>query len=250
MGNSARSQSVARTYPGAVNAATLVLVEDEDDIVRPLMAALGREGFGVRRFVTAEEALAAIPGLHPQLVILDIALPGMSGLDACKVIRDRWALPVIMLTARGDPLDRVLGLELGAGDYVAKPFSSRELIARIRALLRRVDWRDEPAHVVVVGELQVDNARWEIRVCGRRTPTLTPREFDLLAYLSAHSPAVVTRSELMSEVWDTHWHGATQTLDVHVAQVRGKIEPDPRHPRFLHTVRGVGYQVRDACAEG
>jgi two-component system response regulator RegX3 len=231
-----------------VGTAKLVLVEDDDDIVRPLLAALVREGFTVERLVTAEEGLAAIPEFHPDLVILDIGLPGMSGLDACKVIRERWGLPIIMLTARGDTLDRVLALELGADDYVAKPFSARELMARIRAVLRRVGWRDASPHVISVGELQVDTGRREVRVSGVNTTALTPREFDLLAYLAARSPAVVSRSEIMSRVWDTHWDGPTQTLDVHVAQVRSKIEPDPRRPRFLHTARGVGYQVKDECA--
>jgi DNA-binding response OmpR family regulator len=172
----------------------------------------------------------------------------MSGLDACNIIKGQWAIPVIILTARGESPDRVLGLEIGADDYVAKPFSSRELVARIRAVLRRIGWREDVADRIVVGELEVDTGRRVVRVGGHEAPALTQKEFDLLAHLAARSPAVVTRSELMSRVWDLHWHGTTQTLEVHVAKVRGKIETDPRHPRFLHTTRGVGYQVRDACA--
>ena len=225
----------------------LMLVEDEDEIVRPLVAALAREGFEVDRYVTAEEALEAIPERSPAVVILDVALPGMSGLDACRIVRERWGVPVIMLTARGELEDRLLGLELGAADYVPKPFSSRELVARIRAILRRVRWGAEGEAPLEFGDLRIDRARRRVAVSGSPVP-LAPREFDLLAYLAVRSPSVVRRDELIHEVWDAHWDGPTQTLDVHVAQLRRKIEPDPRHPRYLHTVRGVGYQVRDACA--
>jgi two-component system response regulator RegX3 len=224
----------------------LVLVEDEDTIVRPLLAALGREGFGVDRYVTAEEALAAMAESRPDAVIMDISLPGMSGVDACRVVKERWGLPVVMLTARSEVQDKVLALELGADDYITKPFGVRELVARVRSLLRRADWQDSPS-TFVTGELQVDCARHQVVVAGRPAE-LTPKEFELLAYLTERSPAVVRRGELMRRVWDTHWFGSTATLDVHIAQVRRKIESDPRHPRYVHTVRGVGYRVQDACA--
>jgi DNA-binding response OmpR family regulator len=225
----------------------LMLVEDDDAIVRPLSAMLEREGFHVQRFAAAEDALTALPTAGPDLVIMDIGLPGMSGLEACRVIHDR-GIPVIMLTARGEPIDRIIGLELGADDYVTKPFSARELAARVRAVLRR-GARVPRDSRMTVGDLEVNADLREVRVAGSPV-RLTRREFDLLALLAARSPAVVPREEIMTEVWDVHWFGSTQTLDVHVAQIRRKIEPDPHQPRFLHTVRGVGYQVKDACAAG
>jgi DNA-binding response OmpR family regulator len=223
----------------------LMLVEDDDSIVRPLTPLLEREGFGVQRFGAAEEALAALASARPDLVILDIGLPGISGLDACRIVHER-GVPVILLTARGEPLDRIIGLELGADDYVVKPFSARELAARIRAVLRR-GRRAQQAPRVTVGELEIDTEARQVRLASHPV-ALTRREFDLLALLAARSPAVVPREEIMTEIWDAHWFGSTATLDVHVAQIRRKIEPDPHQPRYLHTVRGVGYQVRDAWA--
>ncbi len=219
----------------------LVLVEDEDDIVDPLVAALARDGFEVERFRTAEDALEGFPGLDAELVILDVRLPGMSGFEACRHIRESSNVPVIMLTARASERDRIKGLETGADDYVAKPFSARELTARIRAILRRGRRTPPP---IVLGDLEVHEAKHEVRMAGRTVP-LTPREFDLLSYLAARSPDAVPRRELIEEVWDPHWHGPTKTLDVHVAALRRKLEPDPQQPRYLRTVRGVGYQVRE-----
>jgi DNA-binding response OmpR family regulator len=222
----------------------LILVEDEDAIVRPLTAALERDGFRVERFATAEAALEAIARSRPAIVVVDIGLPGMSGLDACAEIERRWGLPVVILTARGAVEDRILGLELGAADYVAKPFSSRELIARIRSVLRRRRWEERDPGPIRVGGLEVDTGRRTVSVDGR-VVHLKPREFDLLACLATRSPAVVSRRELMAEVWDSQWEGPTQTLDVHMANLRKKLERDPRAPRYLHTARGVGYQVVD-----
>jgi two-component system response regulator RegX3 len=247
MGKPAPLTGRAATYGGMVRTMQLVLVEDEDAIVRPLLAALGREGFGVDRYVTAEEALAALAERRPDAVIMDISLPGMSGVDACRVVKERWGLPVVMLTARSEVEDKVLALELGADDYITKPFGVRELVARLRSLSRRAAWKASP-QTYVVGELEVDCARHRVQVCGRAV-ALTPKEFELLAYLMERSPAVARRADLMRHVWDTHWFGSMATLDVHIAQVRRKIEPDSRHPRFLHTVRGVGYRVQDICAD-
>jgi DNA-binding response OmpR family regulator len=224
----------------------LVLVEDEDAIVRPLLAALGRDGFGVDRYVGAEEAIAAMERGAPDGVIMDISLPGMSGIDACRIVKRRWGLPVVMLTARSEVEDRVLALELGADDYITKPFSARELVARVRSLMRRANWQASP-HTFVAGALEVDAGRHRVVVSGRPA-SLTPKEFELLAYLIERSPSVVRRDELMRRVWDSQGVGSSATLDVHVGQVRRKIEPDPRHPRFVHTVRGVGYRLWDACA--
>jgi two-component system response regulator RegX3 len=232
--------------PAAAGAprARLLLVEDEDAIVRPLCSALEREGFDVRRFARAEDAVDRLDSLGPDLVVMDVALPGMSGFRACELIRRRSSVPVIMLTARGEESDRLAGYEAGADDYLPKPFSVHELVARIRAILRRVkatetDRSDAP---IVVGGLRLDPSRREVSVAGRAV-LLTPREFDLLEYLIRRSPAVVSRRELIAAVWDTHWTGPTKTLDVHVAQVRRKIEGDPHHPTYLHTERGVGYSI-------
>jgi DNA-binding response OmpR family regulator len=223
----------------------LVLVEDEDAIVRPLASALGREGFVVERFVTAEDALQRLPTMDPVAVILDVALPGMSGVEACQIIRRSSDVPIVMLTALGEVPDRVRGLESGADDYLPKPFSSHELAARIRSILRRRGWTDqEGPRRLAVGDLVVDLDRRTV-VVGERTVELTAREFDVLAHLAERSPAVVRREDLMRAVWDAHWFGSTETLDVHISQLRRKIEPDPRVPRYVHTVRGVGYQVRD-----
>ena len=227
----------------------LVLVEDEDAIVRPLVSALERERFEVRRFVRAEDAIDRLPSLDADLVIMDITLPGMSGLRACELLRKRSPIPVLMLTARGQESDRLAGFNAGADDYLPKPFSVHELIARIRAILRRTQRAEaQPEVRIVVGDLELDPGRREVTSGGRRVE-LAPREFDLLAYLLRRSPEVVPRNELIAEVWDPHWSGPTKTLDVHVAQIRRKIETDPSHPRYLHTVRGIGYQARDACGD-
>jgi two-component system, OmpR family, response regulator RegX3 len=230
----------------------LVLIEDEDAIVRPLMPALAREGFEVRRFSRAEDAIDRLDSLRPDAVILDVGLPGMSGFRACAAIRRRSRVPVLMLTARGSESDRLAGFEAGADDYLPKPFSVHELVARTRAILRRTQNADARAggptvDVIEVGDLRMDAARREVRA-GHRQVALTPKEFDLLEFLMRRSPQAVPRAELIREVWDAHWSGPTKTLDVHVAQVRRKIEDDPHDPRYLHTVRGVGYQVRDRCA--
>jgi DNA-binding response OmpR family regulator len=225
----------------------LVLVEDEDAIVRPLVSALDREGFEVRRFVRAEDALDRLPSLEADLVIMDITLPGMSGIRACELIRERSPIPVLMLTARGQESDRLAGFLAGADDYLPKPFSVHELVARIRAILRRTRGSEgAPQSGIAVGDLELDPSRREVTSAGRPVD-VTPREFDLLECLLRRSPEVVPRNELIAEVWDPHWSGPTKTLDVHIAQIRRKIERDPSRPRYLHTVRGTGYQARDAC---
>jgi two-component system response regulator RegX3 len=217
----------------------LLVVEDDAAMVRAATAALQREGFEVTAVPTAEDALAALPDLDPAAVVLDVSLPGMSGLEACAAIKGRSSVPVIMLTGRAQEADRVLGLEVGADDYVVKPFSGRELAARIRAILRR---RSRPPGALVVGPLRLDPGRREAWREGR-TLSLSPREFDLLAFLMTRSPDLVTREELMAEVWDPHWHGSTKTLDVHISQLRRKIEDDPSAPRLMRSVRGRGYAV-------
>jgi DNA-binding response OmpR family regulator len=228
--------------------ARVMLVEDEDAIVRPLRAAFDREGWEVRRFATAEEALVSVEADPVDLVVLDVGLPGMSGLEALPRFKRHPALPVLILTARGDPEDVVEGLERGADDYLSKPFRASELVARMRGLLRRTAWQrssvGRPSIVHRVGGLAVETDSRRVLLDDREV-SLTAREFDLLACLIARSPRLVAREEIMREVWDTHWDGSDRTLDTHVAQLRRKLEADPGRPRYLHTSRGVGYRVAD-----
>ncbi len=229
-------------------ARTILLVEDEDSIALPLAAALEREGYATRITGSAPEAIALAAELQPDLLLLDVMLADGSGLDVCREVRRHSAVPIIMLTARGDETDRVVGLELGADDYVVKPFSARELVARIRAVLRRVP--DETVTALPgatvgseyrVGELVVDTAMRRSVLNGEEL-SLTRREFDLLALLVSNAGTVITRERLIDEVWDTNWYGSTKTLDVHVSSLRRKLGDDAVDSHYLHTVRGVGFR--------
>jgi two-component system, OmpR family, response regulator RegX3 len=226
---------------------TVLLVEDEESITAPLAEALSREGFEPVVAGTAAEALELASARPPDLVLLDLMLPDGSGLDVCRELRSRSAVPIIMLTARGEETDRVVGLEVGADDYVVKPFSARELIARIRAVLRRTAAApagpvEEP---VELGDVRVDRARRSASV-GGETLELSRKEFDLLRLLVENAGSVVTRERLIDEVWDTNWFGSTKTLDVHVSALRKKLGDDPGTPRYIHTVRGVGFRFAGA----
>ena len=227
-------------------ARTILLVEDESSIALPLAAALEREGYATRITGSAPEAMALAAELQPDLILLDVMLSDGSGLDVCREVRKHSDVPIIMLTARGDETDRVVGLELGADDYVVKPFSARELVARIRAVLRRVP--DETAAAAAgegreyaAGGVAVDTAMRRATLDGAEL-TLTRREFDLLALLVRHAGTVLTRERLIDEVWDTNWFGSTKTLDVHVSSLRKKLGDDAVDSRYLHTVRGVGFR--------
>ncbi len=217
----------------------ILLVEDDLGIAIPLSRFLSREGFRVRHVSTGEEARAALASSPPDLVLLDLMLPDTDGFDLCREISAR-GVPVIAVTARTDEVDRVVGLELGADDYVTKPFSQRELLARVRAVLRRVRRRPEarPAPIQV-GELVVDLGSREARL-GKKSLELTPREFDLLAALARRAGTVVARGELLREVWGD-WYGDPKTLDVHIHSLRRKLGEDPARPRFIRTVRRVGF---------
>jgi two-component system, OmpR family, response regulator RegX3 len=226
---------------------TVLLVEDEESITAPLAEALSREGFEPVVAGTAAEALELASARPPDLVLLDLMLPDGSGLDVCRELRSRSAVPIVMLTARGEETDRVVGLEVGADDYVVKPFSARELIARIRAVLRRTAAApagpvEEP---VELGDVRVDRARRSASV-GGETLELSRKEFDLLRLLVENAGSVVTRERLIDEVWDTNWFGSTKTLDVHVSALRKKLGDDPGTPRYIHTVRGVGFRFAGA----
>jgi two-component system response regulator RegX3 len=227
---------------------TILLVEDEESITEPLTAALAREGFDAHPARSAAEALELAPRLRPDLVLLDVGLPDASGFDVLRELRKDSRVPVVMLTARAEEADRIVGLELGADDYVVKPFSAREVAARIRAVLRRVEENGpaQPASAALeIGELRLDPSRREATLAGRLVE-LARKEFDLLELLMREAGAVVTRERLIDEVWDTNWFGSTKTLDVHVAAVRKKLGDDPSAPRYLHTVRGVGFRFASA----
>ena len=222
---------------------TVLLVEDEASIVEPLREALAREGFDASVAGTAAEALELAGRLDPDVVLLDVMLPDGSGLEVCRELRGRSQVPIIMLTARGDEADRVVGLELGADDYVTKPFSAREVAARIRAVLRRTEGRrGEERGRLLVGDLAVDPETRTASLAGRPLE-LSRKEFDVLALLAAAGGRVVTRERLIEDVWETTWFGSTKTLDVHVSGLRRKLGDDPAAPRYLHTVRGVGYRL-------
>ena len=216
----------------------VLLVEDEPSVAEPLAQALRREGFEPTVAGTTAEAIALARNVDPALVLLDLTLPDGDGRDVCRELRRDSDVPIIMLTARGTELDKIIGLELGADDYVVKPFSSGELIARMRALLRRasgpVGGAREP---VRVGELEVDERSRRATLHGRPLG-LTLKEFDLLARLARDAGSVVRREDLMSDVWDENWYGSMKTLDVHVSTLRRKLEED-----YVHTVRGVGFML-------
>ncbi len=220
---------------------TILLVEDETSIVEPLAEALRSEGFDTLVAGTVAEALEQARR-EPDLVLLDVMLPDGSGYDVCRELRRRSQVPIIMLTARGEEADRVIGLELGADDYVVKPFSGREVVARIRAVLRRSD-TPEPAdeRPLEVGEVRLDPDRHEVTL-GDEVLELSRKEFELLHLLMRSAGSVVTRERLIDEVWDPNWFGSTKTLDVHVSGVRRKLRDNPSQPRYLHTVRGVGFR--------
>ncbi len=218
------------------------MVEDEAAITEPLAEALAREGWDSAVAGTAADGLELAKKLRPELVLLDVMRPDGSGYDVCRELRRRSEVPIIMLSARGEETDRIVGLEVGADDYVVKPFSARELMARVRAVLRRT--QREPAaeeEPLEVGGLLLDAARHEVRLDGEPLD-LTRKEFEVLRLLMRNAGAVVSRDQLIDEVWDVNWFGPTKTLDVHVSALRKKLGDDPGSPRYLHTVRGVGFR--------
>jgi two-component system, OmpR family, response regulator RegX3 len=222
----------------------VLFVEDERSILDPFSRALAREGFEPVPARTVAEALEAAREAPPDVVLLDVMLPDGDGRDVLRELRKTSDVPVIMLTARGTETDRVVGLEIGADDYVVKPFSGAEVIARIRAVLRRTRSAPvavEPTAAVTVGPLTVEPAARRAHLNGAELQ-LSRKEFDLLADLIAHAGEVVKREDLMSRVWDENWFGSTKTLDVHVRWLRQKLGEESTDPRFIHTVRGVGFR--------
>lgn len=220
----------------------ILMVEDEEALSEPLAFLLGREGFQVQVVADGVSAVAEFQRSGADLVLLDLMLPGQSGTEVCKQIRATSSVPIIMLTAKDSELDKVLGLELGADDYVTKPYSSRELIARIRAVLRRQgETEDLSSQTISAGPVRMDIARHVVTVQGQQI-ALPLKEFELLEILLRNAGRVMTRSQLIDRVWGADYVGDTKTLDVHIKRLRSKVEPDPSSPRYLLTVRGLGYK--------
>jgi two-component system, OmpR family, response regulator RegX3 len=229
----------------------LILVVDDEQSYRDALAvALQREGFLVETAADGPEAIERFDATRPALVLLDVMLPKISGIDVCRELRARSRVPIIMVTARNAEIDAVVGLEVGADDYVTKPFRLRELIARVRASLRRVpagDHEADPADVVEIGDIRLDAGRHEVFVRG--VPQAFPlKEFELLELLLTNAGRVLTRDVLIDRIWGPNYFGDTKTLDVHVKRLRSKIEVDPGNPKRIVTVRGVGYRYERATA--
>ena len=224
----------------------ILVVEDERAISEPLAKLLAREGFEATVAGTVADALAEFAAHPPELILLDLNLPDGDGRDVAREIRHSSGVPIIMLTARGTETDRIVGLEIGADDYVVKPFSSAEVIARIRAVLRRseapsADQREPVGETVVVGEMRIDPATHRAFLSDNELD-LSLKEFDLLYELARNAGNVVSRDELMTRVWDENWFGSTKTLDVHIGWLRRKLADDANKPYWIETVRGVGFR--------
>ncbi|MDT7536519.1 MAG: two-component system, OmpR family, response regulator RegX3 [Actinomycetota bacterium] len=220
----------------------LLVIEDEPSISEPLAYMLEKEGFEVAVAQTGPAGVEEFERSGADLVLLDMMLPGLSGTDVCKAIRQSGNVPIIMVTARDSEVDKVVGLELGADDYVTKPFSHRELLARIRAVLRRRSEPEEAAPTALeAGPVRMDVDRHRVTVSGQPVP-MPLKEFELLEILLRNAGRVLTRQQLIDRVWGADYVGDTKTLDVHVKRLRAKVEPEPKHPRHLLTVRGLGYK--------
>ena len=223
--------------------ARILVVDDEPQILRSLRTTLASHGYDVQTAATGEEALAAVDGRLPDLVVLDLVLPGLSGLEVCRRLRARSSLPILVLSARGDERDKVAALDLGADDYLTKPFGVNELLARIRAALRRAVGARGPSAVVEAGALRVDFDRRQVTLDGAEV-RLTPTEFDLLKVLVANAGRVLTHGYLLRTVWGPEYEGESQLLRVFIGQLRRKVERDPSRPRHILTDPGVGYRFR------
>jgi DNA-binding response OmpR family regulator len=220
----------------------ILVVDDEPTLVATLRYNLEREGFAVDTASDGESGLSAARASRPDLILLDLMLPAMDGLEVCRVLRREMTTPILMLTAKTEEIDKVVGLELGADDYVTKPFSMRELLARVRALLRRAETTPSAeAEVLLAGDLQVDLRRMEASRGGRAL-ALKPRELDLLAFFLRNRGRAFTRDQLLNQIWGYDFAGDTRTVDVHIRWLRQKIEDVPAKPSRIITVRGVGYR--------
>ena len=252
MGSTTAAASVyARETP--MSDASVLVVEDEPSFAEALTIGLGREGFVVTVSSDGADALRRFDEIQPDIVLLDVMLPTLSGIDVCRAIRAKSSVPIIMVSAKGEELDTVVGLEVGADDYVTKPYRLRELIARMRAVMRRSDDVTAAPDVdddrtatppTSVGDITVDTDRHEVIVRGEQA-TLPLKEFDLLTLLIENAGRVMTRDVLIERVWGADYFGDTKTLDVHIKRLRSKVESDPKNPTRIVTIRGVGYKFED-----
>lgn len=224
--------------------ARILVVEDEETLAEAISFLLSKEGFDVAVAATGPAAIESFEKSGADLILLDLMLPGLSGTEVCRQIRTKSSVPIIMLTAKDSEIDKVVGLELGADDYVTKPYSSRELIARIRAVLRRGELTDTGTDgaTLEVGPVRMDTDRHIISVNGEVVP-IPLKEFELLEFLMRNAGRVLTRVQLIDRVWGSDYVGDTKTLDVHIKRLRAKIEQDPANPEFIQTVRGMGYKM-------
>ncbi len=224
--------------------ARILVVEDEETLAEAISFLLSKEGFDVAVAATGPEAIDTFDKSGADLILLDLMLPGLSGTEVCRQIRTKSSVPIIMLTAKDSEIDKVVGLELGADDYVTKPYSSRELIARIRAVLRRGEIQDAGGDesTLEVGPVRMDTDRHVITVNGEQV-AIPLKEFELLEFLMRNAGRVLTRVQLIDRVWGSDYVGDTKTLDVHIKRLRAKIEKDPANPEYIQTVRGMGYKM-------
>lgn len=227
----------------------IMIVEDDRTLLGVLKYNLAKDGYGVVTAIDGAQALEVARSEKPELIVLDIMLPKLDGFEVCRILRREMTVPILMLTAKIEEVDKVVGLELGADDYMTKPFSMREFLARIRAMLRRTEMmkqeiassKEVKPSVVKVGSLEIDPVRHQVSLSGS-VLDLSPKEFDLLAFLASNQARVFSRDYLLEKVWGYDYAGDTRTVDVHIRWLRQKIEVDPAHPRHLLTVRGVGYK--------
>ena len=223
----------------------VLIVEDEISFSDALAYLLKKESYDVEVAVNGKEAIDIFNSFSPDLILLDLMIPEVSGTEVCRVIRSTSQVPIIMLTAKDSEIDKVVGLELGADDYVTKPYSSRELLARIKAVMRRNSADSHPTedgHELAVGPIRMDHDKHQVTV-NSNAVSFPLKEFELLEYLMRNSGRVLTRSQLIDRVWGNDYYGDTKTLDVHIKRLRAKIEADPANPTLIHTIRGLGYKL-------
>ena len=227
-------------------ASKILVVEDDRNLLDTLAYNLKREGYEVATSTDGDSAVDSARKNPPDLIVLDVMLPGLNGLEVCRILRKEMVVPILMLTARNEEVDKIVGLEIGADDYMTKPFSMRELLARIRAMLRRAGMasavRAAPAGKLKTGDLEIDTERHRV-ISGGEELELSPKEYDLLVYLASNKGFVFTREQLLEKVWGYDYAGETRTIDVHIRWLRQKIEKDPSRPEKLVTVRGAGYKL-------
>ena len=223
----------------------ILLVDDEKTLVKALIFNLEKEGYQVIPAYDGEEALKKMEGENPDLLILDLMLPGVDGFEVCRRVRKNYDIPIIMLTAKGDDIDKILGLELGADDYITKPFNPRELLARVKAILRRSNTQNSSIkNLIKVQDLQIDLYQLRVRVKDQEID-LTSKEFALLNLMASNPGRVYSREQLLEQIWGYNYYGDARTVDVHIRHLREKIETDPSNPRYILTVWGTGYKFRE-----